>query len=302
MARSAAVLVYHRVSPPAVDPHRLCVAPDEFAAQMDELNRGFRVLPLDELIARKRVGDMVDRAVAVTFDDGYTDNLTTVSPIMSEREIPATFFLTTGTIGVTEDAYWWDWLALGLLPATAPSEVALTVKGVNRRWSLATPADRSRAHDDVYAYVKASPLSDRERLLGCLREQLSPDGSELPRRLSDAQIVELSSRPGHDIGAHTARHALLPLETRDTQRAEITECKERLETLVSTPVRLFSYPFGAATSETVDVVRSAGFRGAVLCGEAPYAADDYLRIPRLDPARRSGDAFRQWLNQHLGTS
>ena len=75
----------------ARDPFRLCVTPNEFDRQMRHLAGLYRVLTLAELQTAP-IADLPEPGVAVTFDDGYLENLTTASPILLDHGIPATFF------------------------------------------------------------------------------------------------------------------------------------------------------------------------------------------------------------------
>jgi peptidoglycan/xylan/chitin deacetylase (PgdA/CDA1 family) len=72
------VLLYHRVlgEPDNLIPGEPSAA--QFDAQMAMLSRIFRVLPLDDALTRLADGTLPSRALCVTFDDGYLDNLGTV--------------------------------------------------------------------------------------------------------------------------------------------------------------------------------------------------------------------------------
>src|SRR5688572_10344539 len=89
LARRFQVLVYHKVS---LDPHPFFkpVRPDVFEQQMQFLQRCYRVLPLMELVERSRNADLPDRAVAITFDDGYRVNYDHAFPILKKYRLPAT--------------------------------------------------------------------------------------------------------------------------------------------------------------------------------------------------------------------
>ena len=53
---------------------------------------GYRTLTLDELLN----GEVRDKCVVLTFDDGHLEMFEVVAPILSKRGISATFFLNTG--------------------------------------------------------------------------------------------------------------------------------------------------------------------------------------------------------------
>jgi peptidoglycan/xylan/chitin deacetylase (PgdA/CDA1 family) len=96
---SLAILIFHRVlaEPDPLFPDEPDVA--TFSAQMDLLAQVFRPLPLVDAVRRLRAGTLPPRAVCVTFDDGYANNLECAWPILAARGIPATVFVAPGYLG-----------------------------------------------------------------------------------------------------------------------------------------------------------------------------------------------------------
>jgi len=97
------ILTYHRVN--ADHPRdRLSVRPEAFASQMEALARSGRpVLRLaDALPALQGARPLPAGAVAVTFDDGFRDNLTHALPVLERFGFAATFFVVTGYVGSLE--------------------------------------------------------------------------------------------------------------------------------------------------------------------------------------------------------
>src|ERR671910_1416026 len=76
------VLVYHRVSRAVTDPQLLSVTPERFAEHLDFLFRRFRPVRLRDLVTATRDGRPPAGAGAITFDDGYADNLATAKPLL----------------------------------------------------------------------------------------------------------------------------------------------------------------------------------------------------------------------------
>lgn len=70
-----------------------------FASHLDELVRSFEPVSLSEAVARLRSGRVSGREVAVTFDDGFRNQLVNAAPLLAERGISACFFLVTGLVG-----------------------------------------------------------------------------------------------------------------------------------------------------------------------------------------------------------
>jgi peptidoglycan/xylan/chitin deacetylase (PgdA/CDA1 family) len=153
------ILMYHRIAAPAIDPWGLAVHPDRFEAHLAMLARRRRVLSVDEIVERLTAGSVPDNAVAITFDDGYADNLAEAQPRLAAHRMPATLFLTAGAIGQRRE-FWWDELAD--LRGRRRS-----VEGRRRVASVAGAADRSPAR--LSRSVAAAPRGDGRRTRGSSR-------------------------------------------------------------------------------------------------------------------------------------
>jgi peptidoglycan/xylan/chitin deacetylase (PgdA/CDA1 family) len=99
-ARGTTILIYHRVG--ADVPEELDVAVRDFADQLDVL-ADHDVIALDAALDRAEAGD--DRpGVVLTFDDGFAELHRWAFPLLAERRLPFTLYLTTG--GVDGEMTW----------------------------------------------------------------------------------------------------------------------------------------------------------------------------------------------------
>jgi peptidoglycan/xylan/chitin deacetylase (PgdA/CDA1 family) len=90
--------MYHSVSNASDD--RFAVAPEQFAAEMQFLAaQRFDVVSLEEGYRRLSSAKDLGRTVALTFDDGHRDFLTTAAPILQQHGFVATLFVVTGRLG-----------------------------------------------------------------------------------------------------------------------------------------------------------------------------------------------------------
>jgi peptidoglycan/xylan/chitin deacetylase (PgdA/CDA1 family) len=94
------ILMYHHVdySP---GPSGVYVTPENFERQMEFLKvHRYNVMELSEVVRRARSGEGFPRkTVAITFDDGYLDNLTNAFPVLKKMDFPATIFMITSNVG-----------------------------------------------------------------------------------------------------------------------------------------------------------------------------------------------------------
>jgi peptidoglycan/xylan/chitin deacetylase (PgdA/CDA1 family) len=94
-------LAYHGVADVALarDPYGLFVRPRDLRRQIATLARwGYRLVAFGELAARVQRGQGRGYA-ALTFDDGFADNLTELLPLLQDTGAPATVFAVSGWLG-----------------------------------------------------------------------------------------------------------------------------------------------------------------------------------------------------------
>lgn len=104
------VLMYHKVDPrtplDAVG-RSLTLAPAAFEAQLAWL-RAHKIgtITTGELVAALARGERPHDAVVLTFDDGYTDAATIVTPLLRKYGARATFYVSAGFVGDGRHASW----------------------------------------------------------------------------------------------------------------------------------------------------------------------------------------------------
>jgi peptidoglycan/xylan/chitin deacetylase (PgdA/CDA1 family) len=301
------------------------VSEQHFAEHLDVMRKHFHPISVSALADALRTKRVPDRAVAVTFDDGYADNLYAATPLLERLEIPATVFVISGYVDASKE-YWWDELERILLrPGTLPRELRLSLDGTEHRWELGAvatyteeeyAADRHRrvwqaAKDSRLAlfydvWQKLQPLFpwQQEEALGALREWacVPAEPRSTHRPMSSDELVKMERGGLVSVGAHTVHHPLLSSLPAAEQEQQIVQSKRHLERILSHPVREFSYPFGAYAEETVPMVRAAGFSSAcATVEEAVWRRSDPFQLPRLEVGNWDGETFEKNLREWFTT-
>jgi peptidoglycan/xylan/chitin deacetylase (PgdA/CDA1 family) len=290
-----AILLYHRVAEPTTDPFELAVSRRRFVEHLDILETLGRIRSLAELVRDLGSRRRGRPSFALTFDDGYHDNLSAAKPILEERGSPATVFVTSGFVG--GQPFWWDELVELLLDdAAPPGRVELTLDGVSRSWNVATTI-RRRVFDEVWALLQGLDDDARRRALATLRAQLTASPHAGGRSLTVAELTELARGDLVSIGAHTRTHPVLARLSDDAARAEVVGSKEWLEDVLNEPVTAFSYPYGGSDHygrNAVEIVRAAGFELACSGEPGPVTPRcDPLQLPRVTVKNWDGDVLER---------
>ena len=272
---------------------------------MSLLRQEFTTLPLMEFIERAERGTLPPRAISVTFDDGYVDNLELASPILCDLEVPAAFFITTGGLpGSTTP--WWEVLELALSKgARGERDLEIVIDGGDelRLSNGGSAEDRRRALFDARDALARTDLETRERVIDEITAWAEMEPPFAGRRLmSEADVAALAEHDRHFLGAHSVNHLWLPKQRPDTARAELLNCRRQLEDIISREVTLFSYPYGAYDDNVVGMTAAAGYRAAVTVDSDRAGPDsDPYRIPRIDRSRIQPDQLEARLMLSVGS-
>jgi peptidoglycan/xylan/chitin deacetylase (PgdA/CDA1 family) len=264
-SRNIAILRYHAVCGPEgygyADPH-LCVSPSGFEQHVAYLTEHYKVLPLPEIVSRMREErPLPANTVALTFDDGYADNLA-AARTLSQYGASGTFYMTARCIGGDEP--FWPSEIRYLVAAIPDGVLTLHVPGSQIDLPCSTPAERARALTCITHLLKAHPIPVRDSIREQLR--LQANHVQIPTIMLSWDEVNEMAKLGMTIGAHTMTHANLPSAGIVDATAEITGSKRLLERNAGREITMFSYPNGGAesyfTPELEKVVAQAGFAAA----------------------------------------
>ena len=305
------ILMYHRIASPRVDPWGLAVHPDRFDQHLAVLRRTRHPLPMSEFVSRLERGTLPGKAVAVTFDDGYVDNLREASPRLASAQVPATLFLATGFVGQRYE-YWWDELARGILQGTGavdaeveigPERISLVLRSGDesdqswRAWQEPRTS-RQSAYLAMWKQLRTAPPAAREQAMVQLRTELAilpPDPGNLP--MTASEVAALAAGGVFDFGGHTTTHAVLPALAPAERRDDISQGRDACERLIGRSITGFAYPHGALDDDSEAAVRECGFAWA--CGTSshsvPARGANRYALPRFGVLDWDGPSFQHAL-------
>jgi peptidoglycan/xylan/chitin deacetylase (PgdA/CDA1 family) len=289
--RGAAILMYHSVmeDPRAQDAllGGTVHSREVFRRQMELVARQYRPASLDEVTRFVRGQDeLPDRAVVVTFDDGYADNYEIVAPILNKVGVPATFYITV------------ECVEQGKLPWPARLRfVFRTTKRKNwtdfsgKLWPLSGGSERGKAYllscDECCKLVGTA----QEKYVARHEEELDIQVPiESGALMMNYDHIRALAQHGHIVGSHTMTHPNLAHVSLQVARREMAESKQRLEQQLNTAIAHFSYPCPALsphwTDQTVTASREAGYETAVTTdGGLARKGDNPLSLKRTRPTK-----------------
>ncbi len=264
------VLCYHNVLPPRnasdAGDRAVHLAYDRFAEQIHWIARRYAVVSLAEFVTRLRTGRSLRGAATVTFDDAYDGAFTHAWPLLSGLGLPATVFV-VAEAPERQAPFWWDYPELA---------------------GRTGPTDRHRWLGDL--------KGSAEHIVSTLPLRSSPP---LPtsHRPAPWSTIAAAAAAGLDVGVHSATHRTLTrLDDAELER-EIVASREAIGAQIGATPEFFAYPYGLWDARVRDVVRAAGYRGAVTLdyGLVTARADPWALVRVNVPSGITLSAFEAWV-------
>ncbi len=281
------ILMFHNVRPSdgrAYAPNQPLEITPEFLETTLSLLKGldYDIVPVGE-IADRLAGEGEQRFAALTFDDGYRDNIEFAAPILQRYNAPYAIYVTTGFADRTARLWWLELeAAIGAL-----DQIEMNVLGHRFSGPARTLNEKHQTYLAAYAFLREQEeqamLDQIAALLDLAGE--SPKFTELC--MTWDEIRTAANDPLCTIGAHTLTHARLAKHDEEFVRRELLESRERIEREIGSPVLHLAFPFGderSAGRREFEIARDCGYATALTTRPGVlYAAhlDHLTALPRL---------------------
>jgi peptidoglycan/xylan/chitin deacetylase (PgdA/CDA1 family) len=283
------VLFYHGVEEELVDPRvqTLHLSMHQFEQQIRYLLKHFEIVSLDDLydcISRRQ--SMSSKQLAITFDDGYKNNLEVVAPFLNSWNIPFSVFVSTRHISEGE-RFPTYYLRAGIIYSREQR-----IRILDEEYDISNSERKLQAISSISRKMKHAEQDSVKRIVSDLIGLVSHDQwAELDERFSSDQpmnwgeVKELRNR-GATIGSHCHDHMLLhnkqPIEeisrqlklSRELVQEHVGEC------------RYVAYPNGTMNDVSLEAVEKvkesdylAGF--TTIAGEVQHDMSPYV-LPRVN--------------------
>lgn len=287
--KKLSILIYHRVldQPDYMRPDEI----DKviFSWHMQLLANYFNVLPLSEALERMHADTLPPRAVCITFDDGYADNLINALPILKQFDLTATFFIASGFLN---GGRMWNDTVIEAVRNMQTATLDLTEIDLGLL-DIADDTRKSLAAQQIIRQIKHLPIDKRQQYA----DFIATKSQNLPNHLmmTTEQLITLS-QSGVEIGGHTVTHPILAKLDDAAATQEIQQNKAFLESVLNKPIRLFAYPNGKPNldyqPQQIEFVQQAGYQAAVstVWGVADRNSDSW-QLPRFTPWDKSPEKF-----------
>jgi peptidoglycan/xylan/chitin deacetylase (PgdA/CDA1 family) len=291
LAGEGAILMFHRVRPDSGEvfrPNRTLEITPQF---LDEVltslkSAGIEIVSMDEMHRRLVFGGTGRRFVALTFDDGYRDNLEFAWPVLRRHQAPWTIYVPSD-YPEGRGELWWSALELAI---RNHDQIDVQIEGVDHLIDCDTNEAKQRAFQTVYRHLRScsSEIEVRESM----RKLAAANGIDLgefcrQECMNWDELAFLAADPLVTVGAHTVTHPILARVSGEQVRSEMLDGARVLAARLGRMPAHFAYPVGgadAAGPREFAAAAGAGFKTAVTTRPGvlfPDHARHLMALPRI---------------------
>lgn len=245
----AKVLMFHRVLPEkqitypnAYSTFGTLISKEYFETVLSFLNdNSFQVVTVSELTKRSNT----DKLVALTFDDGYSDNYDFALPSLLKFNATATFFPVVNPCKdntvLPLDIYYQCVDEMNLSETERIEYISGTTK---RDFYWAEPEKQMNILNSLF---KTLPQKHKVSYM------------------SAEQLKELTDK-GFEIGSHGMTHSLLIADYMNKEKAlnELQKSKQWLEAVTGKPVTAYCFPAGRYNAKMIELAKQVGYTSTCL--------------------------------------
>ena len=241
-------------------------------------SRGYKFISLDDYARAREQGQRLDRAVILTFDDGFRNVIQNAVPAMAQDGAMGVLYVVVECARF-QRLLWTDQVESWVRAQPGP-HLQVSLGQSKLSYPIHSKKQREFAMGDIKRRLRALPDHERRSHL----EHFSFSG-KTSHEFEIASLAELKEvRPETlQIASHTMSHPnCTRIEIDGEFQTELGQSKVELERMLGLPVEHFAYPAGAYDERVVTQVRKFGYRTAVTTDPGlNNARTDLLKLKRV---------------------
>ena len=273
-----------------------------FKQQLDFFEKEFNVVRIEDVIEAVNGGKKLpEKAILLTFDDGYIDNYTVAFPLLMEHGMQGSFFIPGKSF--TENVLL-DVNKIHFVLASAPIEGLVKdleelikesasdypeIPSYEELYATYAKDERFDGKDTVFCkriLQKALPEELRNRLTSILfKKYVGLSESDFSRELyMNRDQIRLMKKSGMFIGLHGYDHYWLANLSEEQMHRDVDKALDVMDEFIDKSAWVMNYPYGNHSESVISYIKE---KGCVLgltteVRAVEMDADDRYKFPRLD--------------------
>ena len=235
-----------------------------FRMLLNTLNANYNIISLEDFLLHKISDEKLN--ILITFDDGYRNLKTMMTPVINELRIPVTLFITC------RNEYWMD-----LLDIAEHQSIGL------QKLEKDFPAVRNcKSNAAIKNWAKTLNRTEINHFTALLWDILGPKLKEYEiyyEILDKRELKEMAANEMISLANHGAHHLSFQNLNLEEMHQEVLQCREYLRDIDTQYSNIFAYPFGDYDERSYRYLRSVGIEHQFIVDQTdPIIPKRYERL------------------------
>ena len=245
-----------------------------FATVLRGLKRAGTPVSMNDILNHRELGSpLPPRPFAVTFDDGFRNNLSVAAPVLVDEHVPATFYISTDFVERNRMS-WIDRIEFAVEQCI---DAELQLPWGRRRFR--GDEERRAFLSEIRHIVKNDLRIDGEKLATDVQVQLGvaitySSSHPLDQKLDWNDVRTLAAEPLFIVGGHGHSHVILDSLTDQDLECELDTGMRLLQEKAAIHGPHYSYPEGMPNCYSARVIDALKRRGVRCCPSAVDGVND----------------------------
>jgi len=243
------------------------------------LKKTYDIISLDDVHKRLEYSKKNKRKfIAITFDDGYKDNLNLAYPIFKKHNVPFTIYVTNSFPNLTAKLWWY---MLEDIVLENP-EIIFLYKEKKYRFKAVSKTEKNKSFIAIRELLIDASKNELSHILKQLEYTYNKNLANYIKAeaLNWGEITKLAKDKLVTIGCHTVNHLSLKTLSEKEITEEVIKSKDELEQKTEIEINHFAYPYGTFNE----------------IGEREINILDRINVFKTSTTTRTGNIFPQHTN------
>lgn len=253
--KGGAILIYHGVDHIGSLAHNTrFIGIKDLSKQLAFFKKHWQIVSLKDYLTNNYRNDRF--TIAITFDDGYLNNLELALPILESYEIPASFFVTS----IQSEGYdilWSDHLDLGFQFSPEQLEIDGRVFQKGKREFFEVDTNMSLKN-----VCRSENFEFKQKMMAAISNifRQNPKYDMYWNLMNDTDLKRLAASPLVTIGSHGNFHNNYGEINESEVLSDLKKSKHYLEGIIDKKIEMLAYPDGSYNRNVIDIAEKMGYQ------------------------------------------
>lgn len=232
---------------------------DQFEKHLRYYKKNFDIVTVEEAFEIvKNKTPLKRNTLAITFDDGFKNNLDTAVPLLEKYNVPATIFVSSLCLNDDNNILWSEYIA-AMNYFYKEEEIKIGNHSFRNSYD-------SENQISLVDFIKFSSCEERDSVLKKLesdynlKDKLNSIPYEVWGLMTGLELVEVEKSNSVRIESHGHLHYNLGFIPLEDAINDLKKSKDLLEEVLKKEVNMLAYPDGSYSDKVKDAASELGFK------------------------------------------